>query len=146
MNNMFLVLAVVGGAGLSVQLILNARLHAASGSALWASLIQFAVGLAGLAVVAAFVREPFPSAGLSRAPWWLWTGGLVGAAYILLSIILVRELGAALLLATVVVGQLAASLLIDHYGWLGMPVHRLSIARVVGAALLVAGVSLIRWR
>jgi transporter family-2 protein len=60
------------------------------------------------------------------------------------SVVLVSRLGAALLLASIVVGQLVASLLIDHYGWLGAPVHRISPARLIGAALLVAGVALIR--
>jgi transporter family-2 protein len=143
MNNLFLVLAVVVGAGLAVQVMVNAQLRLATASTVWAALLQFVVGLVGLLAAAALFREPVPAA-LPRSPWWIWTGGLLGATYILLSIVLVSRLGAALLLASVVVGQLAASLVIDHYGWLGAPVHRASPARLIGAALLVAGVALIR--
>ena len=50
------------------------------------------------------------------------------------------------LLAAAILGQVVASLLIDHYGWLEAPVQRLSAPRLIGAALLVGGVVLIRWR
>ena len=143
MNNLYLILAVVVGAGLAVQVMVNAQLRLATTSAVWAALLQFVVGLVGLVAAVAVFRVPVPAA-LPRSPWWIWTGGLIGATYILLSIVLVSRLGTALLLASVVVGQLAASLAIDHYGWLGAPVHRISAARLIGAALLVAGVALIR--
>ena len=143
MNNLYLVLAVVVGAGLAVQVMVNAQLRLATTSAVWAALLQFVVGLVGLVAAVALFRVPVP-APLPRSPWWIWTGGLIGATYILLSIVLVSRLGTALLLASVVVGQLAASLAIDHYGWLGAPVHRISAARLIGAALLVAGVALVR--
>lgn len=144
MNNLYMVLAVISGAGLAIQVMVNAQLRAAAGSTLWAALLQFAVGLVALAAAVAVVRDPLPVAVLQRSPWWIWTGGLLGGAYILLSIVLVPRLGAALLLASVVVGQLVASLLIDHHGWLGAPVQRVSTGRLAGAALLVAGIVLMR--
>lgn len=143
MNNLYLVLAVVVGAGLAVQVMVNAQLRLATSSAVWAAVLQFVVGLMGLAAAVLILRLPLP-ATLPRSPWWIWIGGLIGATYILVSVVLVSRLGAALLLASIVVGQLAASLLIDHYGWLGAPVHRVSAARLLGAGLLVAGVALIR--
>lgn len=146
MNNLYMILAVVAGAGLAVQVMVNAQLRTATGSTVWAAILQFAVGLAGLGATALILRESLPVGSLPRSPWWIWSGGLMGAVYILLSIVLVPRLGAALLLASVVVGQLAASILIDHHGWLGAPVHRLSVARVLGAVLLVVGIALIRWK
>ena len=83
---------------------------------------------------------------MSRVPWWVWTGGLLGTVYVLVSIVATAPLGAALMMASVVVGQTAASLVIDHFGWLGVDVHRLSPGRLVGAILLVVGVMLIRLR
>jgi transporter family-2 protein len=146
MQNVFVLLAITAGAGLAAQVVINAELRATTQSAMWAAIIQFLVGLAGLAVAAAVWREPLATAGWGRAPWWTWTGGLLGAAYIVLSAALARQLGAALLLALVIAGQVIVSILIDHYGWFGAPVHRLSLARGIGAMLLVAGVALIRWR
>ena len=146
MNNLYMILAIVAGAGLAVQVMVNAELRAVTGSTVWAAIFQFAVGLAALAATAVVLRDPMPTTTLPRSPWWIWTGGLLGAAYILLSIVMAPRLGAALLLASVIVGQLAASLVIDHHGWLGAPVHRFSIGRGVGAVLLVIGIALIRWK
>jgi transporter family-2 protein len=146
MHNLYMILAIVAGAGIAVQVMVNAELRSATGSTVWAAIFQFMVGLAALAATALLLRDPFPANSLPRSPWWIWTGGLFGAAYILLSIVLAPRLGAALLLASVIVGQLAASVLIDHHGWLGAPVHRFSLGRGVGALLLVIGIVLIRWK
>jgi transporter family-2 protein len=146
MQNLYVVLAVLAGAGLAAQVVVNAELRATTQSALWAAVISFFVGLAGLLLVTAAVREPLATGGWARAPWWSWTGGLLGAVYIGLAAPLARQLGAALLLALVIAGQVITSILIDHYGMFGAPVHRLSAGRIIGASLLVAGVALIRWR
>jgi transporter family-2 protein len=55
-------------------------------------------------------------------------------------------MGVAVLSAAAIMGQLTASLLIDHYGWFGAAIYRISATRVVGAAFLLVGVALIRWR
>ena len=150
MNNLFILLMLMAGAGVAAQIVINAQLRVAAGSALWATNISFAVsmaaGLAALTFAAVFAREPLPAPALWRAPWWIWVGGLGGAAYVLLAILLARQLGAALLSAAGILGQLVAAIVIDHYGWLGTPVHRVSAARAIGVVLLATGVALIRWR
>ena len=150
MNNFFVLLMLMAGAGVAAQIAINAQLRVAAASAVWATNISFAVsmaaGLAALAFAVVLAREPLPAPALWRAPWWVWFGGLGGAAYVLLAILLVRRLGVALLSAVGILGQLVASVLIDHYGWFGTPVHRISAARAIGVVLLAIGVALIRWK
>jgi transporter family-2 protein len=144
---MYMLLAVAAGAGIALQAVINARLRVVVQSAVWAALIQTFVGFVLLATLALVAREGPPvTEGLSRVPWWVWTGGLLGAAYVVTSIVAVAPLGAALMIASVIVGQVLTSLLIDHQGWLGVEVQRLSATRLLGAILLVAGVLLIRLR
>jgi transporter family-2 protein len=144
---MYILIAVAAGAGLALQAVINARLRVALDSALWASLTQVFVGLLLLALIALLLRQPHPfTAAALRLPWWVWTGGLLGAAYVMASIVATVPLGAAVTIAAVIVGQTSMALLIDHYGWLGVEVQRLSAARVVGASLMLAGLVLIRWR
>ena len=76
-------------------------------------------------------------------PGWAWLGGVLGAFYVVSTIIAGPRLGAAALLALVVLGQLATSLLVDHFGWLGFPQHPLTPLRLFGALLLFGGVLLI---
>jgi transporter family-2 protein len=144
---MYILLAVAAGAGLAFQAVINARLRTVLDSAVWASLVQVFVGLVLLVVLVALAREPIPGGpALTRAPWWVWTGGLLGALYVMTVILATEPLGAALMLAAVVVGQTGTALLIDHYGWFGTNVQPLTPLRVTGGLLLVAGVMLIRLR
>jgi transporter family-2 protein len=150
MNSASVVLMLIAGAGIAAQIAINAHLRTVSGSALWAANITFTVsllaGLLALAAAMSFSAVALPSPALWRAPLWVWMGGLGGAVYVLLAIILAGRLGALVLSAAGIVGQLGASLLIDHYGWFGMPVQRATPARLIGVTLLAAGVVLIRWK
>ena len=76
-------------------------------------------------------------------PVWAWFGGLLGAFYVASSTVIAAELGATTLLALALAGQLATALVIDHYGWLGMPVNPITLTRVTGVLLLGLGVWLI---
>lgn len=146
-HNLYLVLALVAGAGVAVQAVVNARLRLVLGAPLWAAAGQFIVGLTLLLTLALLTRQPAPVvADVNRAPWWIWMGGVFGATFIVTSILLTPRLGATLTLATIIVGQLSAALIVDHYGLFGGTVVRLSVLRVLGVALLLLGVSLIRWR
>ena len=145
MTNLYLMFGVLAGAGVAAQAVINARLRLILGAPLWAAATQFIVGLTLLLVVALATRQPAPvTDGLARAPWWIWLGGAFGASFIVVSIVLTPRLGTALMLASVVVGQLSAALLIDHFGLFGASVIRMSPARVLGASLLVLGVILLR--
>jgi transporter family-2 protein len=146
-NNLYMLFAAAAGAGIAAQAVINARLRFLLGAPVWAASAQFIVGLAMLALLAVLLRQAPPPAGdVARVPWWLWTGGIFGATFILMSIIVTPTLGAALMLASTIVGQLAAALVIDHFGWFGATVIPISPARVLGVVLLAAGVILIRWR
>jgi len=144
MQSLYYILGLGVGAGLVVQVGMNSTLRALLGSPIVAALISFLVGSLALAVYAGLARTPLPlRAQLTAVPAWAWLGGVLGAFYVASSVIVGPRLGAATLLALVVFGQLATSLLVDHFGWLGFPHHPLTVARVMGAALLFGGVLLI---
>ena len=141
----FLFLALAAGVLLPVQAGLNAQLRSALGSPIAAALISFLVGTAALAGATLLLRVSFP---VSRA-WAVthplqWSGGIIGALYVLAAVVLAPKLGAGTLVAAVVAGQMVTSLLLDHYGLIGFPIHSLSLIRLVGAALVIAGVVLIQ--
>jgi len=146
-NPFYLSVAFFTGAAIAVQALANSRLRFALGTPVWAAIAQFIVGLAALVAIAIVTRQPAPdTGGLSRMPWWGWVGGAIGALFITVSIVLTPRLGTAVTLATMTVGQMLAALVLDHYGWLGAPMIRLSLPRVLGAACLLAGIALMRWK
>ena len=116
------------------------------GHPLAATLVSFVVGTVALGTGGPR-RPDTPSRwapGWGALPWWHWTGGLLGAVYVALIIVLAPRLGAATLIAAVVAGQMAASLALDHWALVGFPLHPLSPQRVLGAPLVIGGVALVR--
>ena len=140
-----ILLAIAAGASIVVQQVLNSNLRAALGSAAWSGFTSYLVGVVCMALLALALRDPLPSAGVAaRIPWWAWSGGLFGAIFIGLAILLVPKLGAATFIALLVTGQMLASVAFDHFGWLGLAQRPIDVSRLIGVALLIAGVVLIR--
>ena len=141
----FVLLAVLVGLFLPVQAGVNAQLRLALGHPLTTALVSFLVGAVALAILAMIARVPVPTArAVAEVPAWQWIGGLLGAVYIAAAVILAPRLGAATMIASVVAGQMLASLVLDHFGWIGFTQHPASGARVAGVVLIVAGVLLMR--
>jgi transporter family-2 protein len=82
---------------------------------------------------------------LAEAPWWAWTGGVIGAIYIVATIVLIPRVGVGVVIALAVAGQRVGALLIDQFGLFGLPVRQISPLRAVGVALLVSGAVLVRF-
>jgi bacterial/archaeal transporter family-2 protein len=140
-----LVLAVAAGISVVVQQALNANLRTALGSAAWSGFTSYLVGTVCMVLLALALRDPVPSAAVAaRVPWWAWSGGLFGAIFIGLAILLIPQIGAATFVALLVTGQMLASLALDHFGLLGVPVQPATLVRMAGAGFLIMGVVLIR--
>ena len=140
-----LLLAVFIGCLLPVQTGVNAELRTYLGNPMATALVSFGVGTVGLLAAVLWLRIPVPVAeAWSQTAWWQWSGGLLGAIYIAAVVVLAPRLGAGTLIAAIVGGQMVASLLSDHFGWLGFPEHPISGLRLLGAALVMIGVGLIQ--
>ena len=142
----YLTFAFVAGAMIPFQAGVNAQLAQWVHSPVRAAFVSFVVGTIALLAIALFVFKPLPSIGrLGDAPWWVWTGGLLGAFYVAGSIVTAPKLGAATLVALVVAGQSLASLAVDHFGWVGFDEKHVSPGRIAGMLLVGAGVALVRF-
>ncbi len=105
------------------------------------------ISLAGSLLVTVIVgglsgRLGLPEAErLAGVPWWAWGAGVCGAVFLLSQPVTAPRLGAGLYIGLVVTAQIIAALALDHFGALGLPQHSASPGRIVGAALMVAGVA-----
>jgi bacterial/archaeal transporter family-2 protein len=141
----FLVLALLAGGALPFQAGINARLATFVGGPIRASAISFAVGTVVLVVVSLIATRGVVSTGrLGSVPWWAWLGGAVGAGYVASTVAAAPRLGALNLFAAVIFGQLACSVVLDHYGVLYRE-HPLNAGRIAGVVLLATGVALVRF-
>ncbi len=144
MRGLTWILGIVAGFGLTAQVGMNAQLRKVLQNANLAALISFTVGTVALIGLLVVMRTPMPAREtLATVPLWAWFGGLLGAFYVATSTIVAAELGATTLLGLALLGQLVTALVVDHFGWLGLPENPITWARVAGVALVGAGVWLV---
>jgi len=137
-------LALVTGALLTAQAAINAQLKLQVGSGALAALLSFATGTATMLVY--WLIQGAPGAGwqsIKTTPIWMWAGGALGAAYVFSAILVVPKLGAANLLVLAVAGQLIAAVVLDHFGWIGLPEHPVSGMRLAGVGLVFVGMLMV---
>jgi transporter family-2 protein len=136
-----LLTAVVGGV-LALQAPINAGLGRATGQ-LPAALVSFAVGTLLLAVIVGLSGDVAGLGSTFQVRWYYLIGGALGAAYVTVALIAVRSIGAGGVAAATITGQLIAAVAIDRMGILGLDRSPITVPRLVGAALLLAGTYLV---
>lgn len=139
-------LGVLAGAFIAIQAPINAQLARGLGVPVAAAAISFLSGAIVLGVITLLTTR---TQGLvidwkAPAPWLFVVGGVLGAVYVTSTVLLTPRIGAAALMAFLVAGQLLAGMLVDKAGILGVAVREISMGRIIGAVLLLAGALMIR--
>jgi len=135
---------VLAGGATALQAPTNARLASAVAGPVNAAFISFAVGTAALGLLA-LALQARPDIATARAlPPYAWFGGLYGAVFVVAAAWAVPRLGVATTITLMVAGQLMLSLVLDHFGALGVPRNPVSLTRLAGVGLVIAGVLLVR--
>lgn len=141
----YFLLALAAGAMMPTQAALNNKLAGYVESPVGAAFISFLIGTIGLFVYMLMTGTPMGSLmNVKDAPPIAWLGGLMGAFFVTSAVILVPKIGVAMAFSLIVAGQMLVTLVLDHFGFLGVPVKEVSLARVGGIVLITAGVVLIR--
>jgi bacterial/archaeal transporter family-2 protein len=110
------------------------------------SLVSFLPIVAALGLVWICIPKPMPSSdSLAQMPWWAPLGGLIGAFAVVAGLLFVGKVGAGAFAGLTITANILMSLVIDKFGLFGMETHALSLGRMAGAALMVAGIALISY-
>jgi len=142
---LLILMVVVVGALTPIQATFNARIGAILHNPFYGTTVNFAVGLVAMLVLLALLRPELPGPKQFTAiPAYLYLSGIIGIMLVTSLIIAVPKIGAATAIMGLVVGQMLTSMLIDQNGWLGVPVHPVSLSRLSGALLLLAGLYLVQ--
>jgi transporter family-2 protein len=140
------VLALIAGAMISAQGPINAMASARLGHPLGAASLSFVVGaLCLVTLTLATVRHQVAWGSLVSLPPLLWLGGLLGAIYVTVAIVLTQMLGTGAVIALGIAGQVVASLALDHYGMLGLAAREITLGRASGAMLVIVGALMVRF-
>lgn len=141
----YLLLALVAGAMMPTQAAINNKLAGYVASPISAAFVSFVVGTIGLFVYMLATGVPVSNiTNIKEAPPIAWLGGILGAFFVTCTVILAPRIGVAMTFSLVVAGQMLITLLLDNFGFLGLPVKEISFARVGGVLLITAGVIIIR--
>ena len=141
----FLIIALAIGLLMPFQTAANSRLRQVVGPAYVSTLVSFTVSTLALLLVSLVAGIPIlpTETMLNTAPWWSWFVGIVAVVTITIAIHLFKEIGQLQALIIPMFSQLIFSLMIDHFGWFGARVIPLGTNRIIGALLLIAGVTLV---
>lgn len=144
MSFLLVPLALLAGVLNTVQSGANATLAKGLGQPIAAALAVTLGNVAVYMVAALFVGLRWPDPGkAAQLPWWAWTGGVCGAAYVLAVLFFAEKLGAAVFTGCTVTAAILTSVALDHFGLVGFKEHAAGLWRLVGCALMIGGLALI---
>lgn len=144
MTWLFVVLAIAAGTFSPAQSGANAELHKQFGHILPAALLVYGSALVGLLLFQLVLRQPVPDHGrLLAIPWWAWLGGVISVAPTIAGLTLAQKMGSGVFTGAAVTAAVVASILFDHFALMGFKQHPASLPRIVGGALMIAGLWLV---
>lgn len=144
MKFLFYLMPVLAGIAMTIQSGINGQLRAAIQHPLLAAFISFVGGTLALGLLLFFSKHAFPALSVySNIAWYKFTGGLLGAFVVTVVLLSVVEIGASNMFVLIVAGQLSTALVMDHFGILGMRENPVSLQKIIGVMLVVAGAYLV---
>lgn len=136
---LYILLAVVMGAVISVYLPMNSSVSRYFGSAITANISFFLVALLTAILIFALFGNFGSVLRLRTVPPYLFLTGVVSALMVLGTTFLIPRLGARRLFILLIAGQIVMAMIISHLGVLESPKDPITLRKIVGAALLVIG-------
>lgn len=133
-------MAVIAGAFLPMQGSMNSKLAKAGENPVYASMISFTIGVLALVTYILLTSQNVSWKGLKDAPSYSWLGGVLGAFYVTVIVFAFPKIGPGLTFGLVVAGQLITSMVMEHFQIMGTPHQPISLGRIVGILLIIAGV------
>lgn len=144
MNAAYYLLAVCAGLGITLQTTLNGQLaEGVGGDSVAAALFSFTAGAVCLGVFSLMRGGIVASlAAIPAQPWWSLLGGLLGAGALLSYVVLAPKIGLSALLGLAIAGQIISSLAIDHFGLMGASERPVSLVKLAGSMVMLAGLAI----
>ena len=135
-------LAVTAGLLGAVQVAVMGKLGERIGSLEAVMIAAIVTGVIVLPILLV-ARRGFGELGDTLAqPWWMLTGGALGAMIVFSITIAGPKIGTTAVVALLIAGQLYAATLIDRYGWIGFDRVARDDPRVLGIVRLALGAAL----
>jgi transporter family-2 protein len=139
----FVILAILIGMLMPLQAGLNAELTRYLKHPYLGAFVSLSIGAVAVSLLVIFHGGLSEIKRLSETPPHLYLGGLLGAIFVGSSLFFIPRMGATAMVAAFITGQLVGSVIIDHYGLMGLTPSPLNLTRILGIILLFAGLFLV---
>jgi transporter family-2 protein len=135
----FLITAFLMGAILSTYLPMNSAASQYLGSSIAASFSFFVVALVTSLCILLFSGQQQCLVRIKTVPVYLHIAGIISAFFIVGTTFLVPRIGARTFFILLVSGQILMAIAISHFGLLESPQDPVTMKKVAGAILVIAG-------
>lgn len=139
----FVLLALFLGVILSVHLGMNAQVGALVRNPRMGNAIFWIIGAVTATVIGLTAWDPTVFQSLREVPVWLFAAGAMGAALVFGIAWVIPQIGAGTFFVLLIAGQVITGMLLSHFGLLGSPLEPITMMKVFGVLLLVAGASVV---
>lgn len=139
----FVLLALFLGVILSVHLGMNAQVGALVKNPRMGNAIFWVVGAVTAIVIGFTAWDPTVLQSLHEVPVWLFAAGAMGAALVFGIAWVIPQIGAGTFFVLLIAGQVLTGMVLSHFGLLGSPLEPITMMKVFGVLLLVAGASVV---
>ncbi|MDT3424845.1 transporter family-2 protein [Paenibacillus forsythiae] len=138
-----LLLALLGGAFITLQGVANARISQDVGTWQAAAVTQF-TGFIMALLILLFVRDGRRRGLRQVKPLYLF-GGALAAVIIFSEVTAIRNAGVTFTISAVLIAQLCLTFLIDSSGWFGVVKRKMKLPQFIGLGMMVAGVIILEF-
>jgi transporter family-2 protein len=130
------------GVVLAVHLAMNGKVGSVMNNARVANALFWCIGALAAVVIGLTGWQAGALGPLRRVHPVLLLAGILGASLVFAIAWLIPQVGAGPVMITLLAGQVIGGLLMSHYGWLGSPVQPITLTKVIGVLVMIAGVGL----
>lgn len=134
---MYKMMATLDGILIALMVVFNGLLASRTGNS-QSLIIIHVVGLLGTSLLLIGSRNKLNS--IKGIPFYLFIAGALGIFNVLFNNISFLKLGATLTLCLNLLGQLIASMIIDHFGLLGQQVNKINSTKLFGISIMILGI------
>lgn len=136
------ILTMFLGVVLAVHLAMNGKVGAVLNNARVGNALFWCIGAVTAVLIGLSGWHGGALAPLKQVHPLLLTAGALGASLVFAIAWLIPQVGAGPVMITLLAGQVIGGLLMSHFGWLGSPVSPITLMKIIGVLIMVAGASL----
>ncbi|MTH55287.1 EamA-like transporter family protein [Bacillus mangrovi] len=128
-KSIYYVIALAAGMALSIEGAIYSELGKVIGK-FESSFYNFFAGSIILLIIVLFFGKGQMNQAL-KVPKWYLLGGLFCVIYLSVLVYAIPKVGVGIAMISAVIGQISASMMLEHYKWLGSPRKRMTKNRTI---------------